>query len=233
MDCRFRLVTLLAALHLALGTPAPGQTGYGEIETPETIGAAEGDRDEDGFGLHLQVGAFHRLAANILTEKTQSYLFTADLSGLRWSRTESTWGLGVHFAYDDDGHRLGVKGLWRTPLKRGTWSYLQVSPGIYVSATDNSLTSRFPGFFLEAELGLAREFALVVVGEARPYEDLTVYHGDPYNWIAYNETKQSGTATALYVGGKVGQMGAVAVAVAGLIAAIVVGVSLASSGGVM
>ena len=229
MGRRVSIFIVTAGIQLALGAAASGQTAYGEIETPATIGIEVADLDEGGFGLHFQLGAFYRLAANVRHETKEKYLFTADLAALEWSRTESTWGLGVHFAVDDDGHRVGVKGLWRTPLESGTWSYFQVSPGIYLSMTNNYFEPRFPGFFLEAELGLSRQFALVVGGEAQPYDGLIARYASPFDGHAAVE--QSGTATALYLGGKGGQEGALVVGVLGLIALLAVGATMASGGG--
>jgi hypothetical protein len=229
MDRRVGIIIVTAAIQLALGPAASGQTAYGEIETPATVGMEDADRDAGGFGLHFQLGAAYRLAANVRHETKEKYLFTADLAALEWSRTESTWGLGGHFAVDDDGHRVGLKGLWRTPLKSGTWSYFQLSPGIYLSATDNHLEPRFPGFFLEAELGFSRLFALVLGGEARPYDALADRYGSPFDRHA--AVKQSGTATALYVGGKGGQEGALVVGALGLLALLAAGAAMASGGG--
>jgi len=216
-------ITITAVIHLALCAAAAGQVDAagdksGKAQAPHE----ETDKDDVGIGVHFQVGAFYRFAESVSEEKKQTYLATGDLSWLRWSRTESSWGLGLHFAFDDRSHRLGVKGLWRTPLKKGTWMYFQLAPGIYVGATDDAYDPKSPGFFLEAELGLARAFALVVKGEVIPYKNRTV---------GYSQPKESGTATALFVGAKAGQEGAMAITVIAAIVGIVAMISFASSDG--
>jgi hypothetical protein len=202
--------------------------------------AAQGeDQGSDQFdnpgkaGLHFQVGAFYRFATSVQDETKQTYLATGDLSWLRWLNSRSTWGLGVHFALDDSGYRLGLKGLWRTPLKKGSEMYFQLAPGIYLGSTDDTYDPIDPGFFFEAELGLARAFALVVAADVLPYENRTVGWTRENYWDDITLIQESGTANALYAGAKVGQEGALAATLIGAIVGLVVLISIGASGGVM
>jgi hypothetical protein len=229
-----RIAALVGLLLSVLGTPAIGQWSEEEIGstlTPEQEEAAAAD--QGGFGFHYQVGAMKPVATNMTDHAKADYVVTADLVGLTWSRTRSTWGAGLHFAFTDNGNRLGVKGLWRTPLKKGTWSYLQVAGGLYVTASEDAFVPKLPGFFLEGEVGLAREFALVVAVEAMAYEDLEVdYVMDPVTHDG-RRILESGTATSISLGGRLGQVGGVALTVIGIVAGIAALASFAGSGGVM
>ena len=224
------------ALHTFLLSSADGQTWNTAIGDSLYVEDIIADvKGQGGFGLHFQWGFMMRLAdnmqANMQPGTNTDYLITCDLVGLNWSRTESTWGLGLHFAYDENGQRLGVKGLWRTPLKKGTWSYFQLAPGVYVSSTDNRFKPKLPGFFLEAELGVARELAFVVAVEALPYENRylrRVWVPATQDWAPY--PPYSGTATTVYAGAKAGQLGAMILTAIGLIAGIAVAASFNSGG---
>ncbi|MCP4574076.1 MAG: hypothetical protein GY838_17080 [bacterium] len=99
-----------------------------------------------------------------------NYLVTGDLVGLTWNRTKSTYGAGLRFTFDENGRRLGLKGLWRKPLRFGRDAYLQFAPGLYLSATTDYRTPGTPGYFLDTELGLTRYFALVAILEVLSYE---------------------------------------------------------------
>jgi hypothetical protein len=229
-----RSITITAIVHLALCASCAGQVDDAGMELDKSqVPPEETELDDAGFGIHFQVGALYRFATSVEDEQKQTYLVTGDLCGLRWSRKESSWGLGVHFALDDSGYRLGVKGLWRTPLKKGSWMYFQLSPGVYVGSTDDTYDPKLPGFFFEAELGLAREFALVVAAEVLPYENRTVGWSQSNSWDYGTPIKESGTATALFAGAKVGQEGAAIATVIGAIIGIAVLASFAASGGVM
>jgi hypothetical protein len=229
-----RRILITAIVHLALCASCAGQVyvagpEFGQVDVLPN----DAELDDAGFGIRFQVGALYRLATSVEAETKQTYLFTGDLCGLRWSRQESSLGLGLHFALDDSGYRLGVMGLWRTPLKKGSWMYLKLAPGVYVGSTDDTYDPKLPGFFFEAELGLVRNFALVVAAEVLPYENRTVGWSESNNGGYGTPVMESGTATALFAGAKVGQAG---VAIAAVIAvAIGVGVlaSFAASGGVM
>lgn len=220
--------------HLALCTAATGQVDISEFEPPVAPDLQENtDRDDQGFGFHFQTGVFYRLATSVQAETKQTYLVTVDFSGLNWSRKESSWGLGLHFALDDSGYRLGVKGLWRTPLKKGSWMYLQLAPGVYVSSTDDTFDPKLPGFFFEVELGLGQELALVAATEILPYENRTVGRYQPNSSEYGAPILESGTATTLFVGAKVGQEVAMFVTVIAAIVGIAAAASMGLSDGVI
>jgi hypothetical protein len=226
------LITLLMLLGLA--GPARGQKGAGPWSAIAGSAAEEEKADdlEGKIGGHYQLGAFYRFAGSTEFEDKQTFLFTGDLVWLRWSRQKSTFGGGVHFAIDDTGHRIGLKGLWRTPLKKGTWNYFQLAPGVFVSGTDNAYDFAAPSFFLEAEWGVAREFALVLAAEFIRYEnrwagwepDGTSYFGTP--------VYEDGMATSFYLGAKVGQKPAVGVTLVGLLVLIGGAIAIGAQGGI-
>jgi len=236
----FRILGIVTFLFVTGGLANPIQAQ--EPVHRDEFGLEESDAErvdeekaagEGGLFTHYQVGVFHRLATNVTNETKQSYLVTGDLSFLRKSRFESSFGGGVHFAFDDAGHRLGLKGLWRTPLKKGTWSYFQLAPGIYVSGTENRLDFQAPSFFLEAELGLARAFALVVAAEAIRYRDRSVAYEMTGPYGEWETVKEDGTGISLFIGAKVGNKVAAGATLVGLIAGGIVLASFASSGGFM
>ena len=162
----FRILGIVTFLFVTGGLANPIQAQ--EPVHRDEFGLEESDAErvdeekaagEGGLFTHYQVGVFHRLATNVTNETKQSYLVTGDLSFLRKSRFESSFGGGVHFAFDDAGHRLGLKGLWRTPLKKGTWSYFQLAPGIY-GITHPELGGRIGADKIDAIIATEAEVAL-------------------------------------------------------------------------
>lgn len=226
MSATSRYMIAIAALTLVMVSRASGQPLLDDTGSSPTAAASSGQdtgRDDGRFGIHFQAGAFTRLTTNIQYEGVSNYLVTADLVGLKWSRTVSTFGLGLHFTFDENGHRLGIKGLWRTPLTRGRAQYLQFAPGVYVSSTGDNYTFSKPGYFFEAELGLVKYFAIVAALEVLPMGEQEVgWDHDTWEPI-YGE---GGTATSTYLGAKVGQWPG---AVATLVGVVVAGVVVASS----
>jgi hypothetical protein len=226
-----KLLLILNAMMFGLGlvTPSLGQELPSEYDKQPSGEVGEVADDPGKFGLHFQVGGFMSLWTNIEGSGKANYLITGDLVGLNWSRTNSTFGAGIHFTFDENGHRFGFKGLWRTPLVRGGGAYFQLSPGVYLFAADDYKPPSIPGYFLEAELGLTSYFALVTGLEVLPYKDREVgFDINTYESI-YEE---SGTATSMYLGAKVGQWPGFIMTVSALVVgAIAVGSSM--SGGVM
>ena len=228
MKSLLRVIIVAGAISVALISTAHSESEINDkVESSVEEATATDTGDGEGFGVHFQLGALIRVAANIQAETKQNYLFTGDLVGLNWSRSKSTWGLGVHFAFDDYGHRLGVKGLWRTPLKKRSWLYFQLAPGVYVSSTDESFDPDMPGFFLEVELGLAREIALVTVFEALPYKGRYVGRiqgAEIGTWVRQYE--ESGIVTSMHVGVKAGQLGAKVITIIGIVVGVVTLISI-------
>lgn len=233
MQASMRVIMIAGAIQLAVCAPVSGQTADPQVggtlsERPKEADAA----DQGGFGLHYQVGAMKPVASSLPDNAKADYVITADLLGLNWSRTRSSWGAGVRFAFTDNGNRLGLKGLWRTPLKQGTWSYLQVAFGLDITASD-VFVPKPPGIFLEGEVGLAREFALVLVIEAMAYEDLVVGYDPGTGYSGGHPVLENGTAISLQLGARVGQAGAAALTVIGVVAGLVAAASISASGGFM
>jgi hypothetical protein len=222
------ITAIIQLLFLSPGPCLAQSREFDEIMSDE--GAAGVREDEGGFGFHFQLGYMHRVASSLSPGTKQNYLITGDLSGLNWSRKKATLGLGVHFAFDDSGHRIGVKGLWRTPLKKGTGSYFQLAPGVYVSGTDDLFDPRMPSFFLEAELGAVKELAFVAGVEVLRYENRHLGYTQVDSWTWEPRVEANGTATSFFLGAKAGQLGAMIIAASGLIAGIAVAASMSQSG---
>lgn len=226
-------IAIPVIIHLALCNAATGQIDISDFEPPVDYDSADkAERNDQGFGFHYQTGLFYRLATSVQDETKQTYLVTVDFSGLNWSRKESSWGLGLHFGLDDSGYRFGVKGLWRTPLKKESWMYLQLAPGVYVGSTDDTFDPKLPGFFFEAELGLGKELALVIETEVLPYENRSVGWSQPSSSEYGAPVLESGTATQLFVGAKAGQEVAIGVTVIAAIVGIIAAASIGYSDGV-
>ena len=231
MQASMRVIVIAGAIQLAVCTAASGQAADPQVgATPAEQQTGADVQEEGGFGLHYQVGAMKPVASSLPDGAKADYVITADLLGLNWSRTRSSWGAGVRFAFTDNGNRLGLKGLWRTPLKQGTWSYLQVAIGLDITASD-VFVPKTPGIFLEGEVGLAREFALVLVVEAMAYEDLVVGYDPGTVYSGGHSILENGTAISLQLGARVGQVGAAALTVIGLVAGLIAAASIGSSGG--
>jgi hypothetical protein len=226
-----KLLLILNAMMFGLGlvTPSLGQELPSEFGQQPSEEVGEVADDPEKIGLHFQIGGFMSLWTNVEGGGKANYLVTGDLVGLNWSRTHSTFGGGIHFTADENGHRFGFKGLWRTPLVRDGEAYLQLSPGIYVRATDADNSPAIPGYFLEVELGLTSYFALVTGLEVLPYKDRYVGYDMNTQESIYEE---SGTATSLYLGAKVGQWPGFIMGVSALVVGAIA-VASSMSGGFM
>ena len=251
-------VAMAVVIAIGLTTPATGwaadteqaQTSWTEVgEVASTQEGRTVDEFSGGFKLQYQIGIWHRLGSHWVAAEQDPWLLTIDLVGLVWDREHATWGLGGHLAYDGDGMRVGLKGLWRIPLGLSSASYLQISPGIYVFADleneryDHSTTWQgpygnyyssygkldLPAFFCEAELGITDYFSLLTALEVLPFTWSTgSSYGEPSSTVSHTETLDWNW----YVGAKLGQApGIIATALLGVGVAAFAAV-LASSGGI-
>lgn len=157
----------------------------------------------------LQVGMADCGGATGRPEDKAGFLLTTDVSVLRHPGRRTTWGVGLRLAADDDGARAGAKGIVRRWLgahpQRGL--YAQVAPGISFAGTDNARGLRHPGFFLEAEVGLAGWLGLVADLEIIPYRDALMGWRDVVQpgggWHIHEPVRDaSGTEVSWHVGGR-------------------------------
>ena len=128
---------------------------------------------------HFQAGVFYRLGGNrFFPSESSSMMASADISCLKFDRTRSAWGLGIHGTFCDKpggGLRLGPRALYRIPLSKPTGSFLQASTGLYLVGYNNSLRDtqheailNFPGYFLETEYGINNNYSVVLGAEVLP-----------------------------------------------------------------
>jgi len=248
---RTGLVAMAVVIAIGLTTPAIGwatdteqaQTSWAEVgEAAPTQESRVVEKYSGGFKIQYQVGFWYRLGGYRDAAEQDPWLFTIDLVGLVWDREHATWGLGGHLAYDSDGMRVGLKGLWRIPLGLSSASFLQISPGIYVYATDENTRYDYsttwqgpygvylsegkldlPAFFCEAELGITDYFSLLTALEVLPFTWSTrSSYGEPSSAGSHTETLDWNW----YVGAKLGQA-------PGIIATVLLGVGVAATAAVL
>ena len=173
--------------------------------------AADAEAEADttgGFLLHAQFGLYYRMTSSNESGDDDDYplVWAWDLTGTGSSRHHANWGLGVHVAIDSRGFRLGPRLQWRRPLTAGSASYVQFAGGPYLLKDDGDLAD-WPGWFLEAELALNNDAAVVLGYESlNLYEYQSSFSGGYYRGSGWVDT----TDNRLYVGVKIGQWGALA-----------------------
>lgn len=128
-------------------------------------------------------------------------LFSTGLAYQRRRPGGDGWGAGLRLLAESDRGRWALGGLWRRGLGAGGRGYWQLSPGLTLAAVGESphhLHSRFPGFYLEAELGHARWGAVTALLQVQPgsYPARDAAGRLTSTWL-------DDTDTSVYVGGKV------------------------------
>jgi hypothetical protein len=212
----------------------PGISSGGEFESDE--GGAVSGPDSSAHGdftpgtkVQFQAGMMYRFAGNRFDEGSEPYLVTLGLSiPFYWDRKHSTWGTGLHVAFDGDGGpRVGPKLIWRTPLGLSQSGFFQLGTCIYLFSSDDEINASsstggalngqvvMPGFFLEAEVGISDLLSITAAMEAIRVE---------YGMNSPSETLGETTDLHYYVGGKMGGWGGavlvvIGVAVAGAVVA--------------
>ncbi len=168
-----KMFLILSSLVFGFGLVTPGlsQESPAGSHNQSSGELSEVSSEPSKFCPNFQVGVFKTLNTNIEGSGKTNYLVTLDFFGLKCDRTKPSFGGGLHFAFDENVPRLGLKGLWRTPLEPGSEAYFQLSPGVYVFADGPYEVPSVPGYFLEAELGFSRYFALALEFEMLRYEN--------------------------------------------------------------
>lgn len=208
----------------------PGKSSGGEVESDELGAVARPDSADHGdftpgTKVQFQAGAMYRFGGHRFDEGSEPFLITLGLNILfNWDRKNSTWGTGLHVAFDGDGGpRVGPKLIWRTPLGLSRSGFFQLGTCIYLFSWDDSITAMsstgealygqvvMPGFYLEAEVGLSDFLSLTAAMEA-----IQVGYNNPYG-----ESPGETTDMHYYIGGKFGGWGGailtgIGVAVAGI-----------------
>jgi len=194
-------------------TAFTAQDGSGVTEADST--------SSDGLLFHLQMGFWYRISSHQELDETEDppVLWTWDMSGLKWDKKHSSWGLGARVAAGNLGFRAGGKGLYRIPIGSQTGSYIQMSVGMYAVSGDCDLVDTFPGHFLEAELAANKKWALVLGVESLKYA-VYVSAAEPEQ-VTWREERD----TFVYGGIKAGQWGAMA------LTALVFGLAALATGG--
>jgi len=156
--------------------------------------------------IQLQLGFMGRVSGGEGPTSTDDHILTGDFGFHKPISDRTSLGLGIRAGGSGPSVRYGLRGSWRRKLSATSRFYVQLSPGVYVGGEKGY--QRFPGGFLEAELGFTNYLALAAVVEVMPY---TWYAYDYYNgWTG----EESGTAVSWYVGAKGGQWPVVLVAIA-------------------
>ena len=182
--------TVALACLLMILSVLPGRSAGGEVggEDWQEIAAADSTTHDDftpGTKFQFQAGMLYRVGGSRFNEGSEPYLVTIGFNiPFHWDRQHSTWGAGLHIAFDGDGGpRIGPKLTWRTPAGSNGSDFFQLGTCIYLLSTDDMISGRSPtgeyrsgqvvtpGLYFEAEYGFWELFSLTAA--TAPRGDLT------------------------------------------------------------
>jgi len=97
------LLVLLTALPWAHGALA-GEIGSDPWNEIGAEGDSASTKFVPGTKVQIQAGMMYRFAGKRFDESSEPFLITLDLNvPFKWDRKGSTWGAGLHLAFDGDG----------------------------------------------------------------------------------------------------------------------------------
>ncbi len=152
----------------------------------------------------FHVGLFGRVVGSeVPPDEELGTLFSTGFDCLRRGEAGDAWGAGVRIMAEVDRGRWALGGIWRRSLGASGKGYWQLSPGLTIAALGESeehLNSRFPGGYLEAEIGYARWGAVSALLQLQPYR-FPVPDSD--GRVDPDHAWQDDTDLSIYLGGKV------------------------------